>query len=135
MSGEGSNQHGAGSPDSAREIVRAYFRALETGLLADVPYAEDATFRAPLTVDGSGAPLVGRDEILAFFRTIVPRIVRVEVTAIIAEGEWAAGAAVLSLDTPAGAEIRTMNLFRISEGCIREQENHFDPRAALGASS
>ena len=120
---------------AVRAIVRSYFQALETGDVAAIPYAADATFRAPLAAGGSDSPLLGREAIHAFLSTIVPRIEGVSITAILADGEWAAGRAILTLTDPAGAEIRTMNLFRIDGGLIHEQENHFDPRASLASGA
>lgn len=118
--------------DSPRDIVRAYFAALEGGRFDDVPYAEDATFRAPLTGGGTGEPLNGRKAILEFLEAVATRIDRVGVHAVLVDGPWAAGAATLTLSSPPQAEIRTMNLFQIEAGQIVDQENYFDPRSALG---
>lgn len=117
------------------DVVRAYFAALSRGDLSAVPWADDAELRAPVASAGSSAPVRGRTAIIALLAPIVANIAHVEVANILVQGEWAAGRAQISLRRPAGAQLRTMNIFRIRDGLIVEQENHFDPRPALDGMS
>jgi limonene-1,2-epoxide hydrolase len=116
---------------TSEEIVRGYFAALESGDFTQVPWAEDATLYAPIGPQGPGQPIAGREAIIAFLAPVVAKFIRVEVLNILTDGEWAAGRARLFLRRPSGAELRTMNIFRIEGGHIVEQENHFDPRPLL----
>ena len=116
---------------NGRRIVESYFAALQSGDLASVPWAADATLVAPIAPGGPDRPLVGRDAILEFLRPVVANLARVEVLNILVDGDWVAGRAHLTLSQPAGARLRTMNIFRIQRGQIVEQENHFDPRPIL----
>ena len=115
-----------------REIARAYFEGLQRKDLSEVPYAEDAVMWAPLGPDGLDKPIRGRTSILAFFESVFPILGSVEIKNLFADGEWAAGRAFITLTQPAGAVLRVNDVFRIHDGKIVEQENHYDPRPALG---
>lgn len=115
-----------------KEIVRAYFDGLHRKDLSAVPYAEDAVMWAPLGPDGLDKPIKGRDAIIAYLEGVFPIIGSVEVKILFAEGDWAAGRAFINLTQPPGAVLRVNDVFRIENGKIVEQENHYDPRPALG---
>ena len=82
--------------------------------------------------DGLEKPIRGRPAILAFFESVFPILERVELKNLLAEGEWASARAVITLSQPPGAVLRVSDVFHIIEGQISEQENHYDPRPALG---
>ena len=115
-----------------KQVAQRYFDGLSRKDMSEVPYAEDAILWAPLGPNGLAEPIRGRDAILAFFAGVFPVLGRVEVKNLFAEGEWACGRAFISLSQPAGAVLRVNDVFRIVDGQIVEQENHYDPRPALG---
>lgn len=100
--------------------------------MSSVPYAEGAILWAPLGPDGLEKPIQGRHAILEFFESVFPVLDSVEVQTLFGDGEWACGRAIVSLTQPAGAWLRVVDVFRIRNGEIVEQENHYDPRPALG---
>lgn len=115
-----------------KQVAQNYFDALRRKDMSGVPYAEEAILWAPLGPDGLDQPIRGREAILAFFDGVLPNIERVEVKNLFAEGEWASGRAFIGLAQPSGAVLRVNDVFRIVDGMIVEQENHYDPRPALG---
>lgn len=115
-----------------REIARAYFDGLNRKDLSAMPYAEDAVMWAPLGPDGLAKPIVGRDAIIQYLEGVFPILGIVEIKNLFADGDWASGRAFIELTQPAGAVLRVNDVFRIQGGMIVEQENHYDPRPALG---
>lgn len=115
-----------------KQVARSYFDGLSGKDMSAVPYAEDAILWAPLGPDGLDKPIRGRPAILAFFEGVLPIIERVELKNLLAEGEWVSGRAVITLSQPPGAVLRVSDVFRVIDGQISEQENHYDPRPALG---
>lgn len=115
-----------------RRVAHSYFAGLSSKDMSAVPYAEDATLWAPLGPDGLEKPIRGRPAIMAFFEGVFPILERVEVKNLIVEGEWACGRAVITLCQPPGAALRVSDVFHVVDGQIMEQENHYDPRPALG---
>ena len=112
----------------------AYFEGLARKDFASVPWADTVVFRGPLTPGGAEAPLMGRDSVLAFFRTLGPNLGEVRIvghflnedlTAIITKAE-------VGILQPA-CVLRVADLFEVdADGRITAQENHYDPRPALG---
>ena len=115
-----------------KQIAQTYFDGLSSKDMSAVPYAEDAILWAPLGPDGLEKPVRGRTAIVAFFESVFPILERVEVKNLLAEGEWASGRAFITLRQPPGALLRVSDVFHIIDGQITEQENHYDPRPALG---
>jgi ketosteroid isomerase-like protein len=115
-----------------KQFARAYFDGLAAKDMSGVPYAEDAILWAPLGPDGLDTPIKGREAILSYFENVFPILGRVEIQNLFSNGEWACGRAFIELTQPAGAKLRVNDVFRISDGRIVEQENHYDPRPALG---
>lgn len=115
-----------------REIARAYFDGLHRKDLSKVPYAEDAVMWAPLGPDGLEEPIRGREAIIRYLESVFPILGSVEIKNLFADGEWASGRAFIHLTEPRGAMLRVNDVFRIQDGKIVEQENHYDPRPALG---
>lgn len=112
----------------------AYFDGLARRDFDSIPWADNVVFRGPLAPGGAETPLIGRDEVLAFFRALGPNLgdVRVighflseEFTSIMIKAE-------VGVLHPA-CVLRVADLFEVDlEGRITAQENHYDPRPALG---
>jgi hypothetical protein len=115
-----------------QEAVSGYFDALAKKDFDLIPFADNVTLRAPLAPGGVNQPLVGRDAVRAAWWQPLPSLLG-EVTCLgiyfddnltgaIAEGE-----VEIMLDPP--VRLRVADRFTIDDdGCIIEQENHFDPR-------
>ncbi len=117
--------------EDLKSFARAYFEGLAAKDMSGVPYAENAILWAPLGPDGLDKPIEGREAILSYFENVFPILGRVEIQNLFSSGEWAAGRAFIELTQPAGAKLRVNDVFRIEDGRIVEQENHYDPRPAL----
>ncbi|MEO6113284.1 MAG: nuclear transport factor 2 family protein [Sphingomicrobium sp.] len=115
-----------------KQVAQTYFDGLSGKDMSAVPYAEDAILWAPLGPDGLDQPIRGRQAIMAFFEGVFPILERVELKNLFAEGDWASGRAFISLSQPHGAVLRVSDVFHVVDGQITEQENHYDPRPALG---
>ena len=115
-----------------KQVAHSYFDGLSGKNMSAVPYAEDAILWAPLGPDGLEKPIRGRPAILAFFEGVFPILERVELKNLLAEGEWVCGRADITLSQPPGAVLRVSDVFHVIDGQISEQENHYDPRPALG---
>jgi hypothetical protein len=112
----------------------AYFDGLSSKQFNSIPWAEDIVFRGPLAPDGPEQPTVGRTAVLAFFEALGPNLGETRVlghflsedlTSIITKAE-------VDIRQPA-CVLRVADLFVVdSEGRITAQENHYDPRPALG---
>lgn len=114
-------------------IVRLYFDGLRKKDLTEVPWAEDVKLRAPLAEGGAEVPLQGRETVRAYLAAILPAIATVELEDcyVNAAGTAVMGKALLTLVT--GARLRVADLFVVdAAGQITAQENHYDPRPALG---
>lgn len=112
-----------GTTSDYSEIARAYFDGLHRKDLSAVPYAEDAVMWSPVGPDGLAEPIRGRDAIVRCLEGVLPVLGSVEIKTLFAQGEWAAGRAFIKLRQPAGALLRTDDLFRIEDGNIVEQES------------
>jgi hypothetical protein len=118
--------------DSAEKAVTAYFEGLAAKDVARIPWAGNATLRTPLNpAGGEGVLIQGRKAILDFFSGILPAVRGVRVVRLY-EGEmgWVAGQAEISLAN--GNTVYALDAFRVQDGQITEQQNHFDPRPATG---
>ncbi len=113
-------------------IAQSYFDGLAKKDLSAVPWADNATLRAPLNPNsGAEAPIEGKASILAFLNPLLPNLGKVEVIRHLVEGEWVATRADVWLATQPPKALRAIDCFRIKNGKIVEQENHYDPRPAL----
>ena len=115
------------------QIAALYFDGLLTKDLSSIPWAPGVILRAPLAEGGAEVPLVGRENVQAYLSAILPAIqnVQLEDTYINAAQTAVMGKAELTLVT--GAKLRVADLFEVNdEGEIVSQENHYDPRPALG---
>ena len=115
---------------NARQAVKAYFDGLASKDVSQVPWSEKATLRTPLNPAGGEKALIqGRKAILQFFVGILPAVRSVKVVRFY-EGEkgWMAGQAEILLAN--GNTLYALDAFRIENGQIVEQQNHYDSRPA-----
>jgi hypothetical protein len=96
-----------------------------------IPYAEDVRLHAPLCPGGSGAPLVGRENLRTKWWAPLPKLVeRVEVVDTFVNRDLSAVTVEFHchiVDPP--CVLRILDRFRVNAGGeIVEQENFFDPR-------
>ena len=119
--------------DNARQqSVKAYFDAIAAKNMSQVPWAKDATLRTPLNPAGGESVLIrGRKAILEFFTSILPAVRSLKsLRYYTGESGWVAGQAEIGLAN--GKTLYVLDAFRIENGEIIEQQNHYDPRPATG---
>lgn len=118
------------APNVAVEVVERYLAALQTGNLADVPFAANVTFESPLAPQ-----VVGRDAVVETLRQMLPAVRGISVRGHIANGEFVASR--FDLETPFGC-IEVFDRFRVVNGLLAEIRPFYDPRpiaSAMGTSS
>ncbi len=119
-----------------RAIAQFYFDGLAKKDLSRVPWDDSATLRAPLNPQGGAVnPIVGRENILGFLTPLLPNLGKIEVLRHFVEGDWVCTRANVRLASNPAVSLRVMDSFRIKNGKIVEQENHYDPRPALSPSA
>jgi SnoaL-like domain len=113
-----------------KQTVEAYFDALAAKDMARVPWAKEATLRTPLNPAGGESVLIrGRKAILDFFDSILPAIRSAKLLRhYTGDGGWVAAQAEVSLSN--GKTLYVLDAFRLENGEIIEQQNHYDPRPA-----
>ena len=113
------------APAVAIEVVEAYLKALQTGQLDTVPFADTVTFESPL------APRVtGRDAVIEALRGILPAVKGVTVRDHVSDGELVATR--FELETPFGP-IEVFDRFRVVNGLLAEIRPYYDPRVITNA--
>ena len=120
------------SDDAREQSVKAYFDGIAAKDMSRVPWAKDATLRTPLNPAGGESALIrGRKAILEFFDGILPAVRSLKfLRYYTGDGAWVAGQAEISLAN--GKTLYVLDAFRIENGDITEQQNHYDSRAATG---
>jgi hypothetical protein len=117
-----------------RAVALAYFDGLAKRDLSQFPYDDHVSLRAPLNPKGgSDSPIVGRNNMLAYFAAVLPAIGTVSVrdtyvneALTIVCAEATVGVVTPVVDTA----LRVADCFTVNDaGRVTEQENHFDPRA------
>ena len=118
--------------DEKKQSVKAYFDGLAAKDMSRVPWANDATLRTPLNPAGGESELIrGRQAILDFFSGILPAVRSLKfVNYYAGDGGWAAGQAEISLSN--GKTLYVLDAFRVEKTEIVQQQNHYDPRPAMG---
>ena len=118
--------------DARKKSVQAYFDGIGAKDRSRVPWAKEATLRPPLTPSGgAGAVIRGRKAILDFFNAILPAVKSVNLLRLYtADGNWVAGQAEIGLAN--GKTLYALDAFRVENGEIVEQQNHYDPIPANG---
>ena len=121
--------------EQLRSIAEGYFEALRQKDFAAIPYADEATLRAPLAPGGVNRPLVGKQSLYEqWWISLVPALEGVEITVL----EHYFNESLTAVCTEANitinivsppATLRVADRFTLNaEGKIIAQENHFDPR-------
>jgi hypothetical protein len=118
-----------------KTISELYFEGMAKKDMSDVPWAEDVVLRSPLAPGGLETPLVGRQAVRDWFAQLYP--VLGEMTII--EHYFNEDLTVIASRSDVGitnprSTLRVVDRFTVNtEGQITAQENHYDPRAALGS--
>jgi hypothetical protein len=118
--------------DGLKQCVKAYFDGLAAKDMSRVPWAESATLRTPLNPAGGETRLIeGRKAILDFYYNVLPAIRSVTLLrCYLADGGWVAGQAEIHFAN--GKTRYALDAFRVENGEIVEQQNHYDPRSTGG---
>lgn len=118
-----------------RKLTDGYFQALRQKDFSAIPYADNASLRAPLAPGGVNHPLTGKGSLHSqWWVPLEPALEGVEITVpdhYINESMTAICVeALITINVVAPpATLRVADRFTINaEGKITEQENHFDPR-------
>jgi hypothetical protein len=118
-----------------RAVADAYFDALRTGDLAAVPWHDDVILRTPLAPGGADQPITGGENVRSFFQAIAPAITTVTIIATYFAEDLTgiASRADVHISEPP-CVLRVVDRFDVDDaGSITAQENHFDPRPAVGS--
>ena len=118
--------------DARKKGVQAYFDGIAAKDMSRVPWAAGATLRTPLNpAGGEGALIRGRKAILDFFNSILPAVGSLKfLRYYTGDASWVAGQAEIGLAN--GKTLYVLDAFRVEDGEIIEQQNHYDPRPASG---
>lgn len=121
----------AARAEQLKGAALAYFTGLERADFDSIPFAENITFRAPLTPGGAKKPLHGKEQLRQiWWAPLKGAIGHVEIVdSYVNDG--ATSICMTALVSIAGTDIvlRVADRFTVdSAGLITEQENHFDPR-------
>ena len=118
--------------DARQQAVQAYFNGLAAKDVSRIPWAENATLRTPLNPAGGETQVIrGRKAILEFFAGILPALCSLKMLRYYpGDDGWAAGQAEIALAN--GKTLYALDAFRIENGRIVEQQNHYDPHPATG---
>ncbi len=119
--------------DQMKATVEAYFAGLAGRDVSKVPWAENVVFRGPLAPGDLDVPLRGRKAVAGWFASIYPILGKTKVIEHYFNDDLTviATRADVGITTPPCA-LRVVDRFTINaKGKITEQENHYDPRAAL----
>ncbi|HVH69892.1 MAG TPA: nuclear transport factor 2 family protein [Candidatus Dormibacteraeota bacterium] len=101
--------------DARKKSVQAYFDGIAAKDMSRVPWAL----------------IRGRKAILEFFNSILPAVGSLKFLQYYAgDGSWVAGQAEIGLAN--GKTLYVLDAFRVENGEIIEQQNHYDPRPAGG---
>jgi hypothetical protein len=120
--------------EQLRSAAAAYFDGLQRGDLTAVPWRDDAVLRTPIAPGGSEHPISGGDDVRAFFEAIAPGITGVTLLATYYSDDLTSVACRADIELAAPpCVLRVIDRFDVDDaGAITAQENHFDPRPALG---
>ena len=116
--------------DARKQSVKVYFDGVAAKDMSRVPWAKEATLRTPLNpAGGEGVLIRGREAILDFFNGILPAVGSLKfLHYYTGDAGWVAGQAEIRLAN--GKTLYVLDAFRIENGEIVEQQNHYDTRPA-----
>ena len=113
-----------------REVISkamdSYFRGLQTGDAAGIPFADDVVFQGVLDEE----PIVGSDAVGSFLSQFGESIESIDVHEKVIDGQLAC--ATFKWTTVSGVEIEMCDYFRFTGSEIVYVRPYFDPRALLG---
>jgi hypothetical protein len=114
-------------------VADAYFRGLAQKNMSQVPWHPDVVFRGPLA-PGEPEPLRGSAAVQSWFEGLYAALGPVEVIEhYVGEGERSIATRADVHITQPPSVLRVIDRFIVDDaGLIVEQENHYDPRPALG---
>jgi hypothetical protein len=117
-----------------RAIAEAYFDGLSRRDISAVPWDDQVVLYAPLGPGGLAEPLRGRDTVVEWFSGLYPVLGAARVIDHYYNEELTTVATRADVEiTDPPCTLRVVDRFTVnSEGRITEQENHYDPRPALG---
>lgn len=116
-----------------REVAETYFAGLAQRDVSLVPWHEEVVFRSPLAPSGAAVPLSGRPAVVQWFEALYPALGEARVIEHYFNEELTviATRADVAITNPA-CVLRVVDRFTVDiEGRITQQENHYDPRAAI----
>jgi ketosteroid isomerase-like protein len=127
------------SIEQNKELVRNFFAAMGRGdrqALAAM-LAEDARWVIPQAAPAHAGTHIGREHILDIMLGSIPKIFvpgtnRLDIHALIAEGDYVAAPARVTATTPQGRQYdnQYVFIFRMAGGVIAEFHEHLDTRYA-----
>ena len=120
-----------------KSISESYFSGIAKRDVSTVPWHDDIELRSPLAPEGLEVPLRGRRSVVAWFESLYPVFGEVRVIEHYLNDSLTAIAtrADVGITQPACC-LRVVDRFTIDpDGRIVEQENHYDPRAAVPPSA
>jgi hypothetical protein len=112
------------SEESNIRVVEAYFEALRTKDLSNLPVAEDISFSEPMSGGG-----VGREALMSFTSGFLPALSDLRVVQHVAQGQY-----VVTLWEADGVfgTVQVLEKFRIEGGKISDFAAFYDPRPITG---
>jgi hypothetical protein len=118
-----------------QSIADGYFAGMAKKDMSAVPWAEDVVLRSPLAPGGLETPLVGRQAVLDWFAQLYPVLGEMKVIEHYFNEELTVVASRSDVGiTAPPSTLRVVDRFTVdAKGEITAQENHYDPRPALGA--
>ena len=115
------------------KAAEAYFSGLAKKNVDDVPWHDDLVFRGPLA-PGYPDAMHGRAAVAEWFGGLYAALGRIEVIEHLLSTDLTSIATRANVHVGAGV-LRVIDRFVVDDdGQIVEQENHYDPRPALGPS-
>ena len=120
-----------------RTISETYFAGMAKKDMSEVAWAEDVVLYSPLAPEGLATPLVGASSVRKWFESLYPVLGEIKVIEHYFNEDFSAIASRSDVGlTDPPCVLRVVDRFRVNaEGMIIEQENHYDPRPAMGDGS
>jgi hypothetical protein len=119
-----------------RAVAEAYFDGLTRRDVSGVPWDEQVTLYTPLGPRGLAEPIRGREAVLDWFSNLYAVLGEARVLEHYYSEDLTTVATRADVDiTQPACTLRVVDRFTVNrEGKITGQENHYDPRPALGGS-